>query len=75
VWFLRVTLAVVSLVCYAIIFSFGFFWGAMVTLLFSGSTSVFLIGGVVDGLFVCWFARGLVRNIIEMFDRDRSTWM
>jgi hypothetical protein len=71
--FLRVTLFIVGLVGYGLIFGFGFFWAGLIVLTFSRSQSAALIAAILGGLFLCWFARGLIKNIIELLDRDEST--
>jgi hypothetical protein len=73
--FLRVAAFLAGAVGYALVFAFGFIWGWLIVGTFTLSQSAALIAGVLGGLFLCWFARGLARNIIEMFDRDRSTWL
>lgn len=71
--FLRVTQFVAGLVGFTLIFSIGFFWAGLIVLTFSGSQGGALFAAIAGGIFLCWFATGLVRNVWELFDHDRTT--
>src|SRR5215211_2004573 len=73
--FLRAVEGGLTLVLYAVSFWLGFIVVGLFVLIFFQAPWTALLAGVLGGLFVVWFVRGLMRNVDEALDPvvDRIT--